>query len=36
METWQVSVKDKKLAYGSMRIPIGGKTTDKDEEEGAA
>ena len=35
-ETWLASVKDKKSAYGNMRIAIGGKTDDKDEGEGEA
>ena len=32
-ETWLLSVKDKKSAYSTMRIPIEGKTDDKDKDD---
>ena len=34
METWLLTVKQKKEAYDTMIIPIGGKTEDKDDTEG--
>ena len=34
METWLLTVKEKKEAYDTMIIPIGGKTEDKDDTEG--
>ena len=33
-ETWLVPLKQKKEAYDTMIIPVGGKTEDKDDQEG--